>query len=258
MILNYNQHKIYYEIHGEGKPLIVLNGIMMSTMSWHQYLSALKNYQIILVDFLDQGQSSDGELYKHDIQVDIIRTLVDCLKLSETNILGISYGAQIALQYAIKYDVNQLMICNAALYTTPWLSDIGQAWSLAASKNDPELFFHVTIPYIYSHQFYNKNYGWISKRKETLLSVFNQPFMKRMMRLVESSESYDIRASVRNISAKTHVLSAEYDYLTPADETYEIYKSISHATHINLKECGHASMYEKPEAFISEITRHFV
>ncbi len=258
MILNYNQHKIYYEVHGEGKPLIILNGIMMSTMSWHQYLNALKDYQVILVDFLDQGQSSDGTTYNHGTQVEIVRALVDCLKLSDTNILGISYGAQIALQYAIKYDVNQLMICNAALYTTPWLSDIGKAWSLAASKNDPGLFFHVTIPYIYSHQFYNKNYGWISKRKETLLSVFDQTFLRRMMRLIESSECYDIRLSVHNISAKTHVLSAEYDYLTPADETFEIYKNISYATHINLKECGHASMYEKPEAFISEITRHFV
>ncbi len=82
--------------------------------------------------------------------------------------------------------------------------------------------------------------------------------MRRMMRLIKSSECYDIRLSVHNISAKTHVLSAEYDYLTPADETYEIYKNISNATHINLKGCGHASMYEKPEAFILEITRHFV
>ncbi|HCW72914.1 MAG TPA: alpha/beta hydrolase, partial [Clostridiaceae bacterium] len=31
---SYNGKNVYYETHGEGKPLILLNGIMMSTKSW--------------------------------------------------------------------------------------------------------------------------------------------------------------------------------------------------------------------------------
>lgn len=248
---------IHYEIHGEGQPLVILNGIMMSTLSWHQFLDDL-NYQVILIDFIDQGQSSDGSHYNHDDQVAVVKHVVDHLKLQEINILGISYGAQIALQYAIEYHVDQLMICNAALYTTPWLSDIGKAWSLAGEKGDPELFFHVTIPYIYSHNFYNRSYDWMTERKQLLLEAFTPAFLNRMVRLIESSEGYDIRTKVQKISAKCLVVSSEFDYLTPSDETIQIHRQINGSEYVHLEACGHASMYEKPEAFIGLINGHFV
>ena len=55
---NFKNNIIHYEVYGEGKPLIILNGIMMSTNSWVIFKDAFsKNNQLILVDFLDQGQS---------------------------------------------------------------------------------------------------------------------------------------------------------------------------------------------------------
>ena len=257
MNVKYKDYDIYYEVHGTGKPLIILNGIMMSTVSWHQFLNALDGYQVILIDFLDQGQSSDADEYGHDDQVEVVRMVVNELDLESINILGVSYGAQIALQYAIKYPVHQMMIPNAALYTTPWLSDIGKAWQLAAQANDPELFYHVTIPYIYSHMFYNEHDEWMRDRKTHLLSAFNKKFLTRMSRLIESSEKYDIRDTVRRINADVSVIASEFDYLTPADETKEIATSIISSKWLILKNCGHASMYEKPELFIENIQKHF-
>ena len=253
-----DQYDIYYEVYGDGKPLIILNGIMMNTKSWHQFLVSLDGYQVILLDFIDQGMSSKGSDYKHDLQVEVVKRVVDTLELDEVNLVGVSYGAQIALQYAISYDVNQLMICNAALHTSSWLNDIGQAWTLAAHKNDPELFFHVTIPYIYSHNFYNENAKWMNDRKSQLLDVFDEVFLSKMVRLIDSSKGYDVRSSVHSITCKTHVVAAEYDYLTPADETYQIYKSIENASYTRFNNCGHASMYEKPQRFLEIIKSHFV
>lgn len=258
MILKFKTYEVHYEAHGQGKPLIILNGIMMSTASWHQFLEPLASYKVVLLDFIDQGQSSSGVDYGHDLQVDVVHAVVNELNLKEVNIVGISYGAQIALQYALKYSVNQLMLCNGALYTTQWLKDIGKAWKMAAVKKDPELFFHVTIPYIYSHHFYNKEYQWIAERKESLLKVFDDHFMNRMIRLIESSESYDVRDKAHAITCKTHVLASEFDYLTPADETYEIYQAIANASYEMFEGCGHASMYENPHGFVEVIKQHFV
>jgi len=253
-----DQYDIFYEVHGEGKPLIILNGIMMNTQSWHQFIKELKGYQLILIDFIDQGKSSKGQDYQHDTQVKVVRRVIETLELDEINIIGVSYGAQVAMQYAIKYHVDQLMVCNAALYTSPWLSDIGKAWQVAATKNDSELFYHVTIPYIYSHHFYNDNIKWMHDRRELLLNVFDSVFLEKMIRLINSSESYDIRSLVHCIKAKTYVVASEFDYLTPSDETYQIYKNIEGALYTCLKNCGHASMYEKPERFIEIIKSHFV
>ncbi|MFR3346702.1 MAG: alpha/beta fold hydrolase [Christensenellales bacterium] len=50
--------KVYYELHGEGEPILVLNGIMMSTESWNAFKPSFsKDNLLILVDFFDQGRS---------------------------------------------------------------------------------------------------------------------------------------------------------------------------------------------------------
>ena len=79
---DFEGYKVYYEIHGEsGEPLLILNGIMMSTNSWKPMLKNLsKNNVAILVDFLDQGQSSRmTESYTHEIQVRLLDALLDIL-----------------------------------------------------------------------------------------------------------------------------------------------------------------------------------
>lgn len=50
--------QVYYEVYGEGKPLVILNGIMMSTASWRYFTDVFSNQNmLVLVDFLDQGRS---------------------------------------------------------------------------------------------------------------------------------------------------------------------------------------------------------
>jgi pimeloyl-ACP methyl ester carboxylesterase len=50
---------IYYEIHGDGEPLILLNGLMMNTLSWMDFIPQLADkFKLILFDFRDQGRSS--------------------------------------------------------------------------------------------------------------------------------------------------------------------------------------------------------
>ena len=50
--LNFNGKNINYRVVGEGKPLLILNGIMMSTKSWTPFEKAFTkhNNQLILLD----------------------------------------------------------------------------------------------------------------------------------------------------------------------------------------------------------------
>ena len=252
----FDDKKVYYEIYGEGKPLFVLNGIMMSHLSWKPFLSEMtKHSKVILFDFLDQGASAKlpDEVYTHDIQVALLHKLIEHLEFKTVDLLGISYGAQIALQYAISYPdmVSKLLIFNAASYTTPWLRDIGRAWIGAAKTYDPMHFFHVTIPYIYSNTFYTNNIKWIEERKELLKLVFDRKFLDAMIRLIKSSEIFDVRDSLSKITANTLVVGSDCDYITPPDETKKLASGISEAKYFELQECGHASMYERANEFMT-------
>jgi len=98
----------------------------------------------------------------------------------------------------------------------------------------------------------------MNERKTILMDVFDELFFERINRLIDSSEKYDIRHQVHRISAKTQIVASEFDYLTPADETYQIAKHIESSAYTCLKNCGHASMYEKPDRFIEIVKSHFV
>lgn len=66
-----------------------LNGIMMSTKSWSQFVEPLSHMnQLILVDFLDQRQSTmlDGQTFTHQIQTEMIEPFLDHLNLDEISL----------------------------------------------------------------------------------------------------------------------------------------------------------------------------
>ena len=84
-ILNYKGRNIYYDVQGEGLPILILNGIMMSTKSWEPFVESLSEHNMLIrLDFIDQGQSDklENSVYNQEIQVDIVDTLLSHLKRS--------------------------------------------------------------------------------------------------------------------------------------------------------------------------------
>lgn len=256
-LLNHNGKKIYYEVHGEGKPILLLNGIMMSTLSWSNFKDTLSaTNKLILLDFFDQGQSEKlEEEYTQDVQVEVILSLLDYLNIAKVNIAGISYGGEVALQFAVKYGdrLDRLVLLNTTGKTNFWLRDIGRAWNL--SKEDALNYYLTTIPIIYSPKFYNENSKWLDNRKELLVKeVFSKKsFMDSMERLTISAEKYDVLDKLGEIEAYTLIVGAENDYITPINEQKILNKGIKNSELVILPNTGHGSMYERPLLFTSLI-----
>lgn len=244
---------VYYETHGEGKPLILLNGIMMSTRSWGIFKEAFsKDNRLILLDFLDQGQSDKlEEPYTQDLQVEVLKALMDELGYEKVNLLGISYGGEVALNFITKHEdrVERLVLFNTSHRTSPWLKDIGDAWNL--SRDNALDYYLTTIPVIYSPEFYNRNRTWMEERKKLLTStVFSdKAFMDSMVRLTVSAETHDVTEALRNVQTRTLIVSSENDFITPKEEQEELHKLLKNSDHVILPKTGHGSMYERPALF---------
>lgn len=254
----YKDYNIYYDIIGNGKPIVLLNGIMMSTLSWEPFVKSLsKDNQLIRLDFIDQGKSDKVNFnYTHDLQIEIVKALFDYLNLTNVNLVGISYGSEVALGFCIKYKnyVDRLMLFNTAAYTSEWLKEIGRSWIKVGRSKDPEAYYKTTIPIIYSQEFYEKNKDWIKNREAKLIQVFeNEDFINSMERLTLSSESYDVRDKVSEIHIPTLIVSTDNDYLTPKINQEQLHKLIKTSHLINIPNCSHASMYDQPLLFVSLI-----
>ncbi len=265
-IFDYNGKPIFYELDGDSsKPkLLILNGIMMSTRSWTPFIKTLtQQFQVLRMDFFDQGQSHKlvGETYTHDVQIDLIKDLLEYLSIPKINIVGISYGGNAALAFACKYQsyVERLMLFNSASYTTPWLRDIGDGWIKAGDTRNGDLYYKVTIPTIYSEKYYEDHLDWMKAREKVLHPVFSNPdFLDAMERLTRSAEPFDVRDKLSTLNLPVMIVSAENDTLTPVKEQEYLFKHIKNANWIKLPEVGHASMYENPLIFTSLITGFFL
>ncbi len=258
-ILNFNGKNINYRVVGEGKPLLILNGIMMSTKSWAPFEKAFTkhNNQLILLDLMDQGESDKYDCdFDQSLQVEVVKALLDELKIEKINIMGTSYGGEVALQFASKYQerVERMVLANTVARTNAWLKEIGEAWNCAAG--DPLAYYSTTIPVIYSPQFYDRKAEWMKQRKELLTKTAfaSKPFLDSMIRLTNSANSHDVIENLSKIKVKTLVIGSEQDHITPLEEQRLIVRLMPNAELVILPDTGHASFYERPLVFTSLLT----
>ncbi|MHA2290465.1 MAG: alpha/beta fold hydrolase, partial [Promethearchaeota archaeon] len=96
--------KIYYEIEGEGPPVVMVHGFSGNLEnSWKEtnWVKTLKDsYQLILLDCRGHGESDkphDETYYGQKMNEDIIK-LMEYLSIEKANLFGYSMGAYITFQ----------------------------------------------------------------------------------------------------------------------------------------------------------------
>jgi len=103
---NNNGVKIHYEVEGHGPPLLMQHGFSSSLDTWYEigFVRALsQNYRLIMVDARGHGKSDkphDSKAYESSIVVRDLTSVLDHLKIQQTNYYGYSYGARIGMHLA--------------------------------------------------------------------------------------------------------------------------------------------------------------
>jgi pimeloyl-ACP methyl ester carboxylesterase len=98
---NNNGVKIYYEVEGEGPPLVLAHPLTASLNSWKRdkFPDALrKDFQLILFDARGHGQSDkpgEASAYAVTTMANDVLTLLDTIGIRTTHYFGYSMGAKI-------------------------------------------------------------------------------------------------------------------------------------------------------------------
>jgi pimeloyl-ACP methyl ester carboxylesterase len=98
-----NGQTIYYEVHGEGEPLLCVMGLAADTLAWTLQVPAFsERHRTIIFDNRDVGQSSQatGSYEVSDMAEDALG-LADALELDSFHLLGVSMGGAIAQEMAL-------------------------------------------------------------------------------------------------------------------------------------------------------------
>ena len=113
-----NGLKMYYEIHGEGTPLVLIHGGGSTIQtSFSKILPLLaQHYKVIAVELQAHGHTSDrdsAESFKQD--ADDVAALLQYLKINKAHFLGFSNGGHTAMQIGISHPgiVNKLVLVSS-------------------------------------------------------------------------------------------------------------------------------------------------
>ena len=100
-----NGINLYYETHGDGRPLILLHGGLGSGEMFGPILPALAaNHQVIAVDLQGHGRTADIDR-PLDIRLmaDDIAALIEHLGLGKPDVMGYSLGGGVAFHTAVRH-----------------------------------------------------------------------------------------------------------------------------------------------------------
>lgn len=123
-----NGLKMYYEISGEGRPIVLLPGAFMTI---HTNFEALipelaKDRKVIAVELQGHGHTGDIERpFSQESFADDVFALLQYLKIDSADVFGYSLGGEVALQLAIRHPqvVRKLIVVSATYKDEGWTKE---------------------------------------------------------------------------------------------------------------------------------------
>ncbi len=138
--LQVNGIEMYYQIIGEGEPLVLLHGWSQSGDTWSGVADDFaKHFQVIIPDLRGHGATDNpsGEYFTEKQLTLDVYALLDHLKINTTNAMGISMGGVTLLHMATQQPerIDSMVLIGAASYESAGGREIARSIDL---NNIPE------------------------------------------------------------------------------------------------------------------------
>ena len=244
-----NGLRIHYDLVGEGEPVALLNGVMMTTQSWVLQTAALRRrHRCLLHDFRGQLLSDKpARPWSMGDHAQDLLALLDHLGLESCHLVGTSYGGEVGLIFAARWPerVRTLSVISSVSEVGPELDRVVSAWGEAALQA-PETLYRVALPHNFSPEFIAANPQIVEQGGERLAACPPQ-FFAAFARLVDAFRDLDVTADLDRISCPTLVLVGEKDALKPPRYSRLIAERIPDSELLLVPGAGHAVILERPE-----------
>lgn len=246
-ILNHNNGNINYTVKGEGDPIVLIHGFGLDSRIWEKQLDELsKTNKVITYDLRGFGKSSlPSGKYSH---TEDLKELLKELNIENPEIVGHSFGGEIAVEYALKYpnEVSSLVLISPSIRgvrgeTSEWgaLVELGRTGNIEGLRKR-----------ILENPAF-KDFKEGSKEMELVKEIINDysgfHFMNRDPREITEGDQ-----EIKNLNCPVKVVIGERDEEVQKEIAKKFKDEIGIETRV-IPNCGHMGILEEPE--ITEIIR---
>jgi len=247
-----NGRALYYEIHGEGEPLLCVVGLSADHLAWTLQVPAFSaRYRTIVFDNRDVGQSfrAEGPYDVTDMAQDTL-ALADGLGLERFHLLGMSLGGTIAQELALAAPerVQSLHLIVSYAWAGRWGREFARLWGRAAAQRSDEEHIDWLILQTVSQEFYENQEAVEFLRNMMLANPYPQP-RDAFLRQLDAGARHDARDRLSALRVPTHVIAGERDLLVPAWKSEEIAQGIPGAKLSVVPRAPHGINVERAEEF---------
>lgn len=261
------EHRIWWELHGTGDREVVclLNGLAMHTKAWYPFLDDLPGYDVLLWDYLGQGDSSaPDEPFTIPDLAGMLRAILDHLGIARVHLMGVSYGGFVALDFArLASERLHTLTLSGILLSRERTFELYQAMSLRFYEGGPALF-----P-LYTHYLYEKIFGerfLLAIPPETFEAMrlrFEERYLDRIHSLVRLTLAQDpffdgLEARLpeyRAVTTPTLILAGEQDRAIPIWAQAKLAEVFLNSRFELLPEAGHVVYLERRDLFFPRLLR---
>ncbi|MDQ1558038.1 MAG: hypothetical protein QOD32_1098 [Pyrinomonadaceae bacterium] len=221
---------IYYEVHGEGAPLVLIPGLGTGLWLWFKQTPAFAaHFRTIVFDPPGVGRSdkSDVAFSTHALAATVAK-LLDALGIEHAHVLGASLGGFVAQEFALQFPqrTESLVLCCTSAggerHVPPdaaVLAAYASNFALAAAERIRQNLLLSFAPSYVAEQG-----AEVERVLEMRLSnvVPDEVYMQQ----ARAGQTFDAAARVSEIAARTLVITGDADRVVPAENSARLADAI--------------------------------
>jgi 3-oxoadipate enol-lactonase len=243
---------MYYELHGDGPPVVLIQGLGGNHTFWEPNLPQLvKRHRIVLLDYRGAGDTDKPDMpYSTRLFADDIAALMDAVGFSSAHIVGRSMGGCIAQWLGIAHPEKVKSLILAATWgrADGMLRHTLAAWTRVVELDGLPGLLDQILPWCWSRAFFEPAKAQELAALKALVMQNRQP-ADAFRRQSLAGQEHDALKDLGRIRAPTTVMVGEDDILTPRHFADELVSLIPGAELMLLPRLGHAFYEERPDVF---------
>jgi pimeloyl-ACP methyl ester carboxylesterase len=248
-----NDIQTYYEVHGEGFPVVMIQGLSANTSWWDpRWIQTLsERFKVVAFDNRGAGRTDISEKeYSVRLFADDTAALMDALGIPEAHVLGISMGGMIAQEFALNHPgkVEKLVLCSTycggerSVYPS---DEVTQMLMSDKESLSVEEVARMTIPFIITEKFLKSNPG---VEKFVLQQITRTPISpEAFARQLNAIMNFDSGDRLPYIKAPTLILHGKKDILVPPQNAPILNKAIPGSWLVYFENSAHVLLEQTEE-----------